>query len=121
MRYVPAMPMSTRAYSWLGVDLEIAQPPLPAGASEATPAMLDAARAHGDDAAKSELAGTDRWCASTPYQYSSSCKVGWMDFRQADGGNFLPGASRWAIATKMTDTDLRLGEGTWWDPPRSKL
>lgn len=121
MRYMPSMPMSTRAYGWLGIDLEIAQPPLPEGPSEATAEMLEAARAGGDDAAKSELAGTDKWCASTPYQYSSACNIGWMDLRQADGSNFIPGAGRWAMAIKMTDADLKLGEGTWWDPPRSKL
>lgn len=118
MRYVPPMPMSTRAYGWLGIDLEIAQPPLPAGPSEATEAMLEAAREHGQDAARSELAGTDKWCSSTPYQYSSATKLGWMDLRQADGGNFLPGAGRWAMAIKMTDTDLRLGESTWWEPSK---
>lgn len=120
--YLPGMPVSTRAAGWLGVDLELAQPPVPAGASEATQAMLDAARAQGgEEGAASELAGTDRWCSSTPYQYSSGCRLGWMDLRQADGGNFLPGARRWAVAVKMPETDLRLGEAVWWDEPRSML
>ncbi|KLT46231.1 hypothetical protein CC85DRAFT_298922 [Cutaneotrichosporon oleaginosum] len=117
--YVPPLPVSTRAAGWL-VDLELAQPPLPAGATEATPEILAAARAQGEEPHTSEVAGTQRWCAATPYQYSSGCRVGWMDLRQADGGNFLPGASRWAVAVKMPDTDLRLGEAVWWDEPRSR-
>lgn len=119
--YLPGLPVSTRAAGWLGVDLELAQPPVPAGESEATPEMMAAAREQGDAGGASELAGTDKWCSSTPYQYSAGCKMGWMDLKQADGSNFLPGARRWAMAIKMPETDLQLGEAAWWDEPKSKL
>ncbi|BEJ17121.1 hypothetical protein CspHIS471_0605220 [Cutaneotrichosporon sp. HIS471] len=117
--YLPTFPLSTRVSSMV-MDMEIAQPPLPESASESTPEMLAAAREQGGDDT-SELVGTDKWCSFTPYQYSPGCRAGWMDMQQADGGNFIPGASRWATAVHMPLTEIKIGEAVWWDAPKSML
>ncbi|GMK57390.1 hypothetical protein CspeluHIS016_0402240 [Cutaneotrichosporon spelunceum] len=117
--YLPSMPLSTRPLSWL-VDLEIAQPPLPAGPTESTPAMLAAAKEQGGDDT-SELAGTDKWCRWTPHQYAPRASLGWMDLRQAGGGSIVPGAARWALAVRMPESEVVLGEPEWWDGAHSKL
>lgn len=106
---VPAFPLSTKWFEYLGVDTSLVQPPVPQGA---LPAAV----------------GTEKWCRCPSVQYASRTHLGWMDLRQRDEDdkltglfeNFWPGLRRWQIAVKMENAVLDIKEGNYWHP-RSNL
>lgn len=101
---VPAFPLSTSWAKYLGLDLNLVQPPVPQGTSK-------------------EVVGTKRWCKVRIPQSSSSSHVGWFDISQKDdnGGtdglfeNFLPGLGRWQLGVRMDDATLMVPEGLRWE------
>jgi hypothetical protein len=67
------LPFSTTLYKLLGVDANLAQPPLPSA-----------------DSKYHELAGTNRWALTEPFQEAKYTSLGVFDMNQA-GGDALPG------------------------------
>ncbi|KAE8444574.1 hypothetical protein EG329_014498 [Mollisiaceae sp. DMI_Dod_QoI] len=120
--YFPSFTCSTNWAKYVGLDLDLAQPPLPEGQGV-------------------ELVGTQRWCKIVPVETSKTTSLGWYDLRQrsegagerdpllgADRGgteglgeeeweNFWPGLGRWRIGIKMEDTVIGFPEGKHWDGP----
>lgn len=110
LRYLPAIPMSTKWLGYLGVDSRLAQPPLPEGKGS-----------------QGELPGTDKWCSILPVMSSSRTSFGWFDVSQpgevtaCTQEHFWPGLKQWHIGSVMENADIDFGEGTFWDPPKSAL
>lgn len=119
--YLPSIPASTSIAKYVGVDIELAQPPLPEGKS-----------------ASGELPGTDRWCKIMPFQSSRRTSIGWWDMKQGvpnEGGslqaselpedgqaskkheNWWPGIGRWRIGMVMEDAEIGFPEGRYWKDP----
>ena len=117
--YVPSFPASTSIAKYIGLDLDLVQPPLPEGKGT-----------------EEELPGTDRWCKITPYQSSRKVSLGWWDMKQeameedsllaneeissgANSGNknWWPGSGRWRIGMIMEDADIGFPEGEYWKGP----
>ncbi len=105
--YLPNFPSSTAAAKYLGVDLNLVQPPLAVG-----------------NGAQGELPGTEDWCSILPYQYSRKTGFGWWDFKQEEhrggegeeegGENWWPGMGRWQLGTMMKDAKIVFSEGKRW-------
>lgn len=101
---VPAFPLSTSWAKYLGLDLNLVQPPVPQGTSR-------------------EVVGTDRWCKVRIPQSSSSTHIGWFDISQRDDNgrldglfeNFMPGLGRWHLGVRMDDAILTVPEGLHWE------
>ncbi|KAL1858860.1 hypothetical protein Daus18300_009858 [Diaporthe australafricana] len=108
--YVPAFPMSTKWFKYLGVNSALVQPPVPQGKPE-------------------EVVGTEQWCKCEMTQAASRTQVGWMDLSQRDDDgkltglfeNFWPGMGRWQLGVKMDNADLDIPEGEYWRAPRANL
>jgi hypothetical protein len=118
--YLPSMPMSTSIAKYIGLDLNLVQPPLPKAES-----------------ALGELPGTDRWCSIMPGESSRKASVGWWDLKQggctendsllgSDGEstkvkegyeNWWPGSSRWKIGLVMEDSEIEFPQGKYWGSP----
>jgi hypothetical protein len=117
--YLPSFPISTTAAKYIGLDLRLAQPPLPQGAESVE-----------------ELPGTDRWRGMMPCEFSRKTSLGWWDLKQgnvteedsllASGGdesdwegyeNFWPGIGRRRIGVKMEDAIIEFPEATEWQEP----
>jgi hypothetical protein len=117
--YLPSFPISTTVAQYIGLDLRLAQPPLPQGTENVE-----------------ELAGTDRWRGVMPYEFSRKTSLGWWDLKQgnvteedsllASGGdesawegyeNFWPGFGRRRIGVKMEDAIIEFPEATEWQEP----
>ena len=118
--YVPSFPASTGIAKYIGLDLDLVQPPLPEGKG-----------------AEGELPGTDRWCKITPYQSSRKVSLGWWDMKQGaseedallnsegnssgtkpvENENWWPGSGRWKIGMIMEDAEVRFPEGKYWKGP----
>jgi hypothetical protein len=137
--YTPSMPMSTTLASYIGMDLNLYQPPLPSGNT----AENIAARGDGKEG---ELPSTDEWCKVFPYQYSKKTSLGWWDLKQKmdktedspllnsdEGGgdgdgdgmageestysteeNWWPEIGRWRIGVKMEDTTIVFEKAETW-------
>lgn len=119
--YVPSFPISTSIAKYVGIDLSIVQPPLPAG-----------------NGSQDELPGTEKWCQSGPLEYSRKTSLGWWDLKQGSANeedpllgrgddcegrkveyeNFWPGVGRWRIGLKMEDALINFPEGKHWDGPK---
>lgn len=104
--YFPRLPISTSLASYIGLDLTLAQPPLP---TQSTP--------------QGELPGTERWCRLMPYEYCPKAEIGWWDLRQGEEGrkggragseHFWPGAGRWAMGVRMENTEFSFPVGEFW-------
>jgi hypothetical protein len=112
MAYVPSFPLSTSLLGYIGIDAELAQPPLPEGKGS-----------------QGELPGTDKWCSVMPGQKSRKASLGWFDIRQTDEQgtrvgdyeNFWPGLGRWQVGLKLKDSEIEFGQANHWDPPKSVL
>jgi len=112
--YTPAFPMSTALMKYMGIDMSLVQPPVPAGESELQ-----------------ELAGTERWCKLSGFTQSSThAKLAWADMEQKDEDGdvadehenyFFPGLRKWNIAVKMADATVFFPTGEHWATPRSLL
>lgn len=107
---VPAFPLSTKWFDYLGVNTALVQPPVPQGP---TP----------------EVVGTEEWCRCPTVQSTSRAHVGWMDLNQRDEDgkltglfeNFWPGLGRWRLAVRMDNAILDIREGEHWRAPRANL
>jgi hypothetical protein len=120
LSYLPSIPMSTTVAKYIGLDLNIVQPPLPAMES-----------------AQGELPGTDAWCKIMPFESSRKASVGWWDLKQQTPGvtendpllanesppnegdnkhyeNWWPGGSRRVIGMVMEDAEILFPEGDYW-------
>lgn len=118
--YLPSFPTSTKLAGYLGMDISLVQPPLPAGKGE-----------------QNELPGTKRWCKVLPLIKSKKTSLGWWDLRQKasvteESGlltdvntvvkgdepkydNFWPGIGRWTIGAKMEDAVIEFGGEKYWE------
>jgi hypothetical protein len=65
-RWLPAVPFSTKTAGYVGMDVFLVQPPLPAG-----------------DKPGEEECGTTEWMGSMPYLYSSKARGMWVDAKSA--------------------------------------
>lgn len=108
--YMPAFPMSTKWFKYLGVDTALVQPPVPQGNP-------------------GEVVGTEQWCKCEMTQAASRTHVGWMDLSQRDSDgkltglfeNFWPGMGRWQLGVRMNNADLNIPEGEYWRTPTANL
>ncbi|KAG9247995.1 hypothetical protein BJ878DRAFT_572725 [Calycina marina] len=118
--YLPSFPVTTGIAKYIGIDLDLVQPPLPEGKG-----------------AKGELPGTDLWCKITPYQASSNTSLGWWDMKQGvteedallnsqargeasvevEHENWWPGSRRWRIGMVMEAAVISFPEGQYWKGP----
>ena len=133
--YIPCFPFSMRVARYLGIDLNLVQPPLPEGHAKG-----------------GELPGTKKWCKILPLMYSNKTSMTWVDLRQSidsvdgasaklhqgrmtstaeasdsegpgqpvDGAysdfeNWWPGLGRWQIGLKMEDATVLFGEAKYWE------
>ena len=120
---MPYFSFSTRLAGYVGLDLNIVQPPLPRGKGK-----------------EGELPGTNRWCKILPLEYSKKASLGWWDLRQTDEvskstysgvsgsegevyldgtysafENWWPGLRRWMLGMKMEDATLEFGGEVYWE------
>jgi hypothetical protein len=123
--YLPYFPCSTNWMKYFGIDLHLAQPPLPEGKGD-----MD------------ELPGTDAWCKVLPVEHSKKASFGWWDIKQDMGlhgqatetdpllkvngnvevggknvnvnENWWPGFGRWRLGTQMEDATVEFGSGEHW-------
>jgi hypothetical protein len=116
--YFPKFPSSTNLFKYLGIDLNLVQPPLPQGSK-------------GDV----ELAGTHQWTMVKSLERSSKTSLGWWDMKQGPqteedgllGGDFedsdssegrfenwWPGIGRWRLGMKMEEATIEFPEGKHW-------
>lgn len=108
--YVPAFPLSTKWFEYIGVDTALVQPPVPQGEPK-------------------EVVGTEQWCKCLISQYSPKTHVGWFDLRQKDDTgsltglfeNFWPGMKRWQFGFRMDDAVLEIPVGEYWRVPKANL
>ncbi len=110
MKYVPSFPFSTKYLKYLGIDLELVQPPMPEGKGSL-----------------GELAGTNEWHKLVGFsQTSRNTSLAWADMSQQDENgevpdeyeNFFPGLRRWNIAVKMPETHIHFPSPETWETPR---
>lgn len=107
MAWTPYFPLSTSMFKYIGLDLTLIHPPLPAGASS-----------------QGELPSTERWCKVFPYQTSRRVCLGWVDMRQAAGQpyeNFWPGVGKWTLGYRMDDAEMFFDVGERWDTSKKLL
>ncbi|KAF6814793.1 hypothetical protein CMUS01_12567 [Colletotrichum musicola] len=107
VRYMPSFPLSTSLVRFAGIDLMLAQPPVPEGNS-----------------AKGELVGSDRWCKFYPSISSSQTDAGWFDMKQDESSkeeNFWPGLGRWRLGMSMKNAEISFQNMEHWEPPKSTL
>lgn len=98
----PSLPMTTTLMPWLGFDLHLVQPPLPAGEDP-------------------ELVGSEKWIKCLPVAKTNQARVMWFDMKQAskkDGEgegegkeaktaeNFWPGIGRWRLGLWLEKTEF---------------
>jgi hypothetical protein len=110
--YLPYFRCSTNVTKYLGIDLHLAQPPLPEGKGS-----------------QGELPGTDKWCKFLPVEYSKKASLGWWDMKQDPGlqreptesdsqadifENWWPGFGRWRLGSKMEDATVEFEVGEHW-------
>ncbi|KAI9705816.1 MAG: hypothetical protein M1836_005222 [Candelina mexicana] len=62
-RWFPAVPFSTKACPWLGLNVHLVQPPLPASSK----------------AGEEILCGTDHWMKLLPYMATNKARLMWVD------------------------------------------
>ncbi|MCJ1354015.1 MAG: hypothetical protein MMC33_004002 [Icmadophila ericetorum] len=120
--YLPYFPLSTSIMRYVGMDINLVQPPLPAGKGK-----------------EGELPGTKRWCKLLPVEYSKKASLGWFDIRQpanaeysddassdavkevyvegtcSTAENWWPGLGRWQLGMKMDDATVLFGGETLWE------
>jgi hypothetical protein len=116
--YLPSFPFSTGPLKYLGLDIAMVQPPLPAGKG-----------------VYNEVVGTEGegWCKVQALEWAKNCKLGWFDLR-VDGGeeemllagnerrgdsrpeheNWWPGMGRWQIGVVMHDAVIEFPKGDRW-------
>jgi len=121
--YAPCFPLSTAAAKYVGLDLNLVQPPLPDGTASS----------------EKELIGTEQWCEVMPLEWSRKTSLGWWDLKagevteedallnnDSDGGaagngtgyeNWWPGIGGWRIGLMMEDAMIGFPEGKRWDGP----
>ena len=109
IRWVPSIPFSTKTAPYLGLDIHLAQPPLPAS----------------EKAGEEELTGSDGWLKALPYLYSPKARLMWIDVQQPAGrrdpsshedvdGSFhnVEDAQKWWPAIKPWNVGLWLEDAT---------
>ncbi|KAI9783153.1 MAG: hypothetical protein M1835_003880 [Candelina submexicana] len=69
-RWFPAVPFSTKACPWLGLNVHLVQPPLPASGK----------------AGEEVSCGTDHWMKLLPYMATNKARVMWVDVKGAKRG-----------------------------------
>jgi hypothetical protein len=116
--YLPKFPSSTNLFKYLGIDLDLVQPPVPQGSK-----------------ADVELAGTHQWTVVKSLERSSKTSLGWWDMKQGprteedetrtggskdsdpseeDFENWWPGIGRWRLGMKMEEATIEFPEGKHW-------
>ncbi|KAI9759298.1 MAG: hypothetical protein M4579_002427 [Chaenotheca gracillima] len=65
MRYLPGVPLSTNIMPYIGLDVRMSQPPLPASLNPS----------------EGELVGSDHWYRTLPAVYAPKAIAMWVDFR----------------------------------------
>jgi hypothetical protein len=116
--YLPKFPSSTNLFKYLGIDLNLVQPPLPQGSK-----------------ADVELARTHQWTMVKSLEWSSKTSLGWWDMKQSprigedetptrssedsdpvagEFENWWPGIGRWRLGMKMEEATIEFPEGKHW-------
>ena len=101
VRWFPSVPFSTKIMPYLGLDVHLVQPPLPASGQ----------------AGEEELTGSKGWLKSLLYLYSPNASPVWVDVQQpADAGNasdddgatkeWWPTIKPWGIGLWLRDATL---------------
>lgn len=121
--WLPGIPMTTKVFAMLGVDLTLVQPPLPEGKGVGPVPKVGSEEvdsAAGGEAGTEEI-GTDSWAKTLPYQYTPNSVLGWGDTTRPDGTFFAPfTTSASTLAIKMTDADVVLPVSERWATPGKK-
>jgi hypothetical protein len=117
--YVPAFPFTTSIMPYLGFDVHLLQPPLPA--SSISPSAIEGEG--GTVKEGSEVAGTNEWRMVLPKAYTKWAKCASVDMRQSDGNgkdgkgkegsdNWWPGMMRWTLGLWIEDGTLEFPESS---------
>lgn len=111
LNYLPSVPFSTNIAKYVGLDMRLAQCPLPRGA--------DAANLLADGEEDASLCGTTLWRACGP-EVSGSSKLCWIDVKLPKEGVDKPPRSRSEEGREATENDALLPSSPnghkdgWW-------
>jgi hypothetical protein len=106
IQYLPSFPFNFQWLKYIGIDITLVMPPLPAG-----------------NGSQGELPGTDRWCSMYPVARCSRTRLAIFDMSQADESgnvladheNFWPGLGRWRVGVMMEKATLGLEHPETWE------
>ncbi|KAL1411232.1 hypothetical protein Q8F55_002183 [Vanrija albida] len=118
--WLPGIPMSTKVFAALGVDLTLVQPPLPTGKGVGPVPKVGSEEVDSASGGVegTEEVGTKEWVKLLPYQYTPSSVLGWGDTTRPDGSFFAPFVNAAStLAVKMTDADVVLPVPERWATP----
>lgn len=113
IRWAPSMPFSTKIAPYMGLDVQLVQPPLQAS----------------EEAGQEELTGSDGWLKTLPYLYSPKARLMRVDLQQpVSAGNashqhaskpsqdvediqkWWPAIKPWSIGLWLEDSTLVFGK-----------
>ncbi len=83
-QWFPAIPFSTKACPWLGLNVHLVQPPLPASTK----------------AGEEILCGTDDWMKLLPYMATNKARGMWVDIKESKARKEVDGESQALLGGK---------------------